>query len=79
MAQAIYSKLVLDQNQVDVSQDNSHSISDYFGYISKSNQYPEPKSYTDFDKLVDFADIVWLCIKPQQSISVLSQLKKTYP
>lgn len=46
-----------------------------FGYHSKTNQHQEVPSFETLEELVSFADVIWLCIKPQVAEELLSQLK----
>ena len=62
LAQAIYQGLKNDQ-----------TIS--FAYISKSNASKEIPSFKELSELVAFAQVIWLCVKPQDLGEVLTQLK----
>ena len=48
-----------------------------FMYLSKSNKYKNVKSTNSLEKLVQFSDIIWICIKPNILPEILEKLKKT--
>ncbi len=62
LAQAIYLGL---KDNPDVS----------FAYTSKHNQHPEIPSFSSLEQLVSFADVLWLCVKPQDLAEVLASFK----
>lgn len=46
-----------------------------FAYVSKDNKHQEISSFDSLEKLVSFADVIWLCIKPQDLTEILEELK----
>ncbi|MFA5986443.1 MAG: pyrroline-5-carboxylate reductase dimerization domain-containing protein [Parcubacteria group bacterium] len=46
-----------------------------FAYTSKSNSFAEIQSFENLSQLTSFADVIWLCVKPQNLTEVLTQLK----
>ncbi len=47
-----------------------------FGYFARSKKDIEIPYYENLDKLVSFADTIWLAVKPQDIAGILSQLKE---
>jgi len=47
-----------------------------FAYLSKTSRHPNIQAFDKLSDLVDFADVLWLCVKPQQLHEVLPELKK---
>lgn len=62
MAQAIYRGLKEDPGND-------------FAYISKRNSYKDISSFDTLSNLVNFSNIIWLCVKPQVLDEILHQLK----
>ena len=46
-----------------------------FAYISKRNSYKDISSFDTLSNLVNFSNIIWLCVKPQVLDEILHQLK----
>jgi len=46
-----------------------------FGYISKTSKHKGIKNFDSLQKLVLFADVIFLCVKPKDAESILKQLK----
>jgi len=46
-----------------------------FAYVDKINNEKEIKSFENISLLVSFSDVIWLCIKPQNLVEVLEELK----
>lgn len=47
-----------------------------FAYISKHNAHQEIRSFKNLPALISFADVIWLCVKPQNLEEVLTEMKK---
>ena len=62
LAQAIYAGLK-DNEKID------------FAYFDKNNKESEVQFLDSLGKLVSFSDVIWLCVKPQNVIEILEQLK----
>ena len=63
LAKAIYNGLA---NQSGIS----------FAYTSKSNSHTEIPSFSNLSELVDFSDVICLCVKPQDLPDILAELKE---
>jgi len=46
-----------------------------FGYISKENTQAEPRAFESIEALAAFADVLWICVKPQDVVTVLQALR----
>jgi len=46
-----------------------------FAYVSKDNDFKEIRSFETIKDLTHYADVVWLCVKPQDLIPVLEELR----
>ncbi len=46
-----------------------------FAYVSKNNLHKKIQSFENLSQLISFADVIWLCIKPQNLTEVLTKLK----
>ena len=46
-----------------------------FGYVSKENDFTEIKSFENIKELTAFADVIWICVKPQDMETVLKELR----
>ena len=46
-----------------------------FGFVSKGHPHKEVKNYGNLEALVSFADVLWLCVKPQNLAEVLEPLR----
>ena len=62
IAQAIYKWLKINK-------ENS------FCYISKTNAYKEIPSCKTLKELIESSEVIWICVKPQNIIEVLCELK----
>lgn len=62
MTKAIYSMLKKNKSNT-------------FKYISKNNKYKDVESVDSVSELVEFANVVWLCVKPQVLSEILEELK----
>ena len=62
LAQALYAGL-------------KYNKTDSFAYTSKNNLHKEIRSMETLEKLVHFADVIWLCVKPQDLQEILDKLK----
>ena len=47
-----------------------------FAYHSKSKMDQDIRSFETLQELVSYADVIWLCIKPQDLPEILTQLKE---
>ena len=62
LAQAIYAGLK-DNKEVN------------FAYFDKFSKESEAQFLSSLDKLISFSDVIWLCVKPQNVVEILEQLK----
>ena len=46
-----------------------------FAYTSKVNDFTEIRSFETIEELATFADVIWICVKPQDIVSVLEKLR----
>lgn len=46
-----------------------------WAYTSKDNKHTEIRSFESIKDLAAFADVIWLCIKPQDLVPVLEKLR----
>lgn len=46
-----------------------------FAYTSKVNDFTEIRSFETIKELATFADVIWICVKPQDLIPVLEKLR----
>jgi len=47
-----------------------------FRYLSKHNNSTELNASSSLPELIDFSDVLWLCVKPQDLSGVLEELKQ---
>lgn len=48
---------------------------DSFGYVSRNNLHTEITSFENISKLTSFAEVIWICVKPQELENILKELK----
>lgn len=46
-----------------------------FAYVSRENDFTEIRSYKTIKELAAFADVIWICVKPQDVEPVLRELR----
>lgn len=46
-----------------------------FGYVSRKNDPHEVRAFESIEALTAFADVLWICVKPQDIVEVLQKLR----